>query len=185
MTTPQPPDAEVIEKKSHCRIKDISGNRVGRLCVVKYSHSRKARTYWVCKCDCGTVKTIAKNNLGRTFSCGCARRDRMRGNRMRRVHGCSPKSGYTKLYGVWRGMIKRCENPNCELFEWWGAKGIKICQKWRKSFVEFQKWAIGSGYKQGLTIERKNPFGNYEPRNCTWATQQQGHNKRINYAKLK
>lgn len=73
------------------------------------------------------------------------------------------------LYAVWQTMKQRCENPNCRGYRWYGAKGIKVCAAWH-DFKTFYDWAVNNGYEHGLTIERKNHHGDYEPSNCEWIT---------------
>lgn len=93
-----------------------------------------------------------------------------------------------KLRSVWRGMIQRCYNPKNPSYKYYGARGVGINGRWRRSFKTFYNWAIKHGYKietlpNGMnkwTIDRINPYGGYEPSNCRWTTiQEQAKNKRI------
>lgn len=77
---------------------------------------------------------------------------------------------HTKLYRVWCSMKERCNNPHHKAFSRYGGRGIKVCEEWQTSYDAFQKWAMANGYEEGLTIDRKNNSGNYEPNNCHWAT---------------
>lgn len=92
----------------------------------------------------------------------------------------------TRLYDVWRGMIKRCENPNDIFHKSYRERGISICPEWRKDAAAFFKWALANGYKDDLTIDRINNDGNYEPSNCRFATaREQARNTRRNrYIKI-
>lgn len=84
------------------------------------------------------------------------------------------------LYCVWCEMKQRCLNPNNKKYEVYGKRGIKVCEEWKNSFHAFRFWAISHGYKKGLTIDRINTNGNYEPSNCRWVTQKVQQNNRRN-----
>jgi hypothetical protein len=79
-------------------------------------------------------------------------------------------------------MRQRCSNPNNLKFKNYGNRGIKVCKLWNKSFQNFRMWALKNGYKKGLTIDRINVDGNYEPSNCRWVTNKiQQNNRRNNH----
>jgi hypothetical protein len=82
-----------------------------------------------------------------------------------------------KLYGVWKGIRKRCYSPKCAWYKWYGGKGVLMCDEWYKDYTKFREWAIESGYEQGLTIDRIDNNGNYEPTNCQWITQSENSKK--------
>lgn len=87
------------------------------------------------------------------------------------------KSG-SKLYLVWVEMRQRCNNPKSRKFKHYGARGISVCKEW-STFEAFYKWAVLNGYKEGLTLDRIDNEGNYDPENCRWVTQLiQCNNKR-------
>jgi hypothetical protein len=78
---------------------------------------------------------------------------------------------------TWRGMIERCENPAHIGFKYYGARGITVCERWRKSFAAFL--ADMGPRPSGLTLDRIDPNGNYEPDNCRWITpREQRRNQR-------
>lgn len=90
----------------------------------------------------------------------------------------------TKLYRVWNSMKQRCLNPKDKFYFCYGGRGINIWSEWldqENGFINFYNWAIENGYKEGLTIDRKNVNGNYNPFNCRWVdnkTQQRNRRDR-------
>ena len=112
------------------------------------------------KCPyCGKeVKRWYYNGI-RQKSCGCWRG--------RPTHH---QSG-TRLYRIWANIRQRCLNPNIPDYQYYGAKGIKVCDEWKNSFESFMAWALQNGYADGLTIDRIDSSGDYEPKNCRWITQ--------------
>ena len=89
--------------------------------------------------------------------------------------GCIPKNYKhgeinTKLYGVWRGMKQRVLNPKCKDYKDYGGRDISICHAWQDDYIAFKTWSLNNGYTEGLTIDRKDNNGNYEPSNCQFVT---------------
>ena len=79
-------------------------------------------------------------------------------------------------------MKERCNNKNNKSYKNYGGRGIKVCKEWSENFMSFYNWSINNGYKEGLTIDRINNDGNYEPSNCRWITRkEQNRNYRKNH----
>lgn len=92
----------------------------------------------------------------------------------------------TKLYEVWCSMKKRCESPSLVSYKYYGGRGISVCDEWKKDFTTFRNWAYENGYMEGLSLDRVDNNGNYEPSNCRWATMKeqannQNHTLKIEY----
>lgn len=155
-----------------CR-KDMAGKVVGRLTVLRYDRTEAGKVvFWLCQCECGEVVSVrgASLRFGHTNSCGCLAREAT-GNAARK-HGRSK----TKTYAVWKTMRQRCSNPNDANYHYYGGRGVSVCGRW-ESFEAFIA-DMGEAPK-GLTLDRIDPNGNYEPGNCRWATWAvQRHNRR-------
>lgn len=162
---------------------DITGQRFGELTVLAYSHNvKRSGSYWKCVCDCGTEKVVSGLLLrrGSTKSCGCLQR-RLASERMPRVLEFKrlPFDHARKLIDLYQAVKSRCTNPKNKAYEYYGGRGIKMCQEWLCDRIAFYKWCSENGYKPGLWIERKNVNGDYSPSNCTFATiDAQMNNKR-------
>ena len=159
----------------HGNIKDLTGQVFGWLTVKSFRHS-SGNSYWNCVCKCGKELIVSANYLRTKHrtSCGCKRKYD------NRTHGESGK-GRHRLYIIWGNMLQRCYNKNNTGFRLYGARGIGICESWKK-YTKFKEWAMTNGYDEGLSIDRIDNNGNYEPSNCRWVThKEQMNNIRTNH----
>jgi hypothetical protein len=162
-------------KASSKKTLDMAGARFTRFLVMETAGSDKhGNAKWLCSCDCGNKKVVLGQSLrsGMTQSCGCLNRE-INAKRST-THGMA----HTSDYKSWHAMIQRCTNPNNHKWQRYGGRGISICNRW----MSFENFVDDMGHRpKGMTIDRIDNDGNYEPANCRWATQaQQSINKSSN-----
>lgn len=167
---------------------DMDGRRFGRLEVIDRAGLVSRSATWNCKCDCGVELVVFGLNLrsGDTQSCGCLHSEMTSARSLKHGHiggSTRKKRRTTKTYRCWSNMINRCRNPNAERWLDYGGRGIQVCEQWQ----DFRQFLEDMGEAPvGLTIERKNNDGNYEPNNCKWATyREQRANQRPNGSSLR
>lgn len=149
---------------------NIIGQKRGMLQILSVK-KRKGNDYlYECKCDCGKICIKRGTYLSRKSSaiknCGCL------------YFYNGKKVSKDSLYRIYRHMIQRCHlKYNDRHYKYYQGKGIIVCEEWRNNYLLFEKWSLENGYKKGLTIDRINPDGNYEPSNCRWITRSENSSR--------
>lgn len=136
------------------------------------------RRHFLCRCECGVESLIKEWNLrkGITQSCGCLKIEVTR--RRSTTHGDSTRKAPASEYRIWHSMIARCHNPRAQAYGSYGGRGIKVCDRWRESYVTF---LADMGRRPSLqhSLERQDNDGPYAPGNVVWATTgEQARNRR-------
>ena len=162
----------------------LEGQKFNRWTVISFSHVFKNAAHWVCKCECGTIRTVGIHSVksGSSKSCGCYTPEQLDTARQNATtHGYAGRKGRTAEYNIWVKLIGRCTQTNHKYWNDYGGRGILVCDRWRHSFPNFLA-DMGPMPSPKHSIDRyPNNDGNYEPNNCRWATdKEQARNKRSN-----
>lgn len=158
------------------KVRDLTGQKFGRLTALDFSHRDGWNYYWKCQCDCGNVVyvhngSLLSKNRG-TKSCGCWNRESA--SKRNKTHGMTK----TKIHHAWYTMLQRCDNPKATGYYNYGGRGIRVCLEWY-DFAQF--YADMGDRPSGHCLDRIDNDGNYCKENCRWVTHRQNHNnKRTN-----
>ena len=148
---------------------NLLGKKFGKLTVIEKRGITTTRNrLWLCKCSCGNERELPADKLraGRRGSCGCSYRVESSGR-------------FVPERNLWKMMIARCYDEKSSGYRNYGARGIRVCDRWRDSFDAF--FSDMGRRPDGMTLERVNNEGNYEPSNVIWADMKtQNRNKRDN-----
>lgn len=158
------------------KFQNLVGQTFTRLTVVELVRKGKragVATLWKCQCECGNTITVRAPHLknGNTKSCGCLRDEVILF--LSRTHGAT--AGRTKgekltpEYTTWLNMKYRCTNPKCDKYQFYGGRGITVCERWLRSYAEFFA-DVGPRPSPLHSLDRINNDSNYEPDNVRWAT---------------
>jgi hypothetical protein len=164
--------------------------RYGRGTVIKCLENPLVRKHrWLLRCECGktyegSADNILRNKVTQCHSCVIRVRAKTQSITLTQVLHARPEHANVKhsLYRIWAQMIQRCENPNNAWYHCYGARGIKVCEIWRNSFIEYAKYVdsvLGPRPSLDHSLDREANEGNYEPGNLRWATaKEQANNRR-------
>ena len=154
------------------KFEDLTGRRFTNWSVVSQAPnhitpSGNSFTAWNCKCDCGTERVVLGNALksGRSTSCGCIHK--LIQADVARANFSTHNETKTRLYQIWAGMRKRCNNPNASNYPNYGGRGISVCNEWN-DYIVFRDWALANGYDDSKSIDRIDVNSGYSADNCRW-----------------
>ncbi len=158
---------------------ELGGKRFGAWLVKAYAGCNSlGQPSWNCICDCGEERVVVGQTLreGKSVSCGCRKGELIAKAKTRHGQaGNSKGQGKTKEYQAWEAMKRRCATRRLPTWLYYGRIGIKVCERWIGSFESF--FADMGKCPPRMSLDRIDPYGNYEPSNCRWAD---AHTQRMN-----
>ncbi|OBG93885.1 hypothetical protein A9X05_09150 [Mycobacterium sp. E3298] len=163
------------------RCLDLTGKIFGLLKVIyKLDKEDVSRPYWMCECECGSLKVHTSSSLNNTLSCGCL------GRKLTTERSTKHGMAHTRLYKIYKGMKKRCYSENAQNYKHYGGRGIILSSDWLgdEGFTNFKDWSLENGYTDELTIERIDVNGNYEPNNCCWIPKKEQFRNKTNTIRI-
>ena len=147
---------------------------LGRLYPKK--DSKQKFRYGMYECDCGDTVKLMTSRVNRGKAISCPKCSMKRVGESRSTHGDTG----TSLHNRWLGMKGRCYNKNNHAYEFYGAKGVTVCDEWKNSYESFKAWSLVNGYKDDLQIDKDRLSKElnvspqiYSPKTCEWVTSQE------------